>query len=368
MPFAYLDAAQLGELRAAAAEAGFAEPAMRDALLDSLYPPFRSTLKVIATPSLQLRSDLRACNEMERLVDGSVPLEAWLRNAVELALAQGPAEVFQLYLDQVAAAAAGEPEPPPAEELGELDEVIVHRDDTLPYGFLAEGVFAGRAVAHLRVHPFAGEKKQTSPFLGTGWLITRDLIVTNHHVIHARSKSEPPASDDELARQAQATEAYFDYLDRDQLGALVRCRQLVAADRRLDYAILRLEQKVERKPLRLAVEPVVVDEGRHVPVNILQHPQGGPKKVALRNNLLSGANQQELRYFTDTRPGSSGAPVLNDSWQVVGLHRGARLISGVKFQGKTTAYVNFGTQLPSILEHLREADPAAAAELLQSSA
>ena len=359
----YLDQVQMRELRGAATKAGFADPAIRNALLDGVHRQFRDLLPVVAAPALQLRADLRACNEADRLVDGSVPLEAWLRNAVELTQTEGLAMVFHRYLDHVAAAAAGEPDLPPSEDLDEIEEAIVHRDDTLPFDFLAAGVAAGQAVAHLKVYPFAGNRRQASPFLGTGWLIARDLIVTNHHVIHARRKGEPPASADEIARQAGATEVFFDYLADDQLGTAERCSDLVVADSKLDYAVLRLKRAIDREPLQLADEPITVRAGDNLPVNILQHPQGGPKKVALRNNLLTAAGGQELRYFTDTRPGSSGAPVLNDIWQVVGLHRGARLVSGVQFQGKNTAYINFGTQLQPLLAHFRATSPTAAAQI-----
>jgi endonuclease G, mitochondrial len=43
--------------------------------------------------------------------------------------------------------------------------------------------------------------------------------------------------------------------------------------------------------------------------------------VALRQNLLVDVTEQELWYITETAPGSSGAPVFNDSWQVVAVHR-----------------------------------------------
>ena len=49
-------------------------------------------------------------------------------------------------------------------------------------------------------------------------------------------------------------------------------------------------------------------------VNIIQHPQGLPKMIAIRNNLLDYRTPRTLLYETDTDHGSSGAPVLSDSW------------------------------------------------------
>jgi endonuclease G len=55
-------------------------------------------------------------------------------------------------------------------------------------------------------------------------------------------------------------------------------------------------------------------------VNIIQHPQGRPKQVALRDNQVIDLLEDFLHYRADTEPGSSGAPVFNDFWELVGLH------------------------------------------------
>ena len=87
------------------------------------------------------------------------------------------------------------------------------------------------------------------------------------------------------------------------------------------------------------------------------------KKYAIRNNLVSAILPRDIRYFTDTRSGSSGAPVLDDTWQVVALHRGSTLAQGVKFQGRSTAWVNVGTPIHAILEDLRKRCPKVYTEL-----
>jgi endonuclease G, mitochondrial len=67
-------------------------------------------------------------------------------------------------------------------------------------------------------------------------------------------------------------------------------------------------------------------------VTIVQHPNGGPKQISIRSSrivvLPEGAVAESVRqnfihYLTDTEPGSSGSPVLNDQWQVVALHHKA---------------------------------------------
>src|SRR6185369_4011734 len=55
-------------------------------------------------------------------------------------------------------------------------------------------------------------------------------------------------------------------------------------------------------------------------MNIIQHPNGEPKQLALRENKLVDVLDRFVHYETDTAPGSSGSPVFNDQWECVGLH------------------------------------------------
>jgi len=55
-------------------------------------------------------------------------------------------------------------------------------------------------------------------------------------------------------------------------------------------------------------------------VTIVQHPNGQPKQIALRENQIIDVLENFLHYHTDTAPGSSGSPLFNDQWEVVGLH------------------------------------------------
>jgi len=65
-------------------------------------------------------------------------------------------------------------------------------------------------------------------------------------------------------------------------------------------------------------------------VTVIQHPDGGEKLIAIRENKVvkigdpkSPKKNSFLWYASDTAPGSSGAPVFNDSWQVVAVHHSA---------------------------------------------
>ncbi|MEM8504755.1 MAG: trypsin-like peptidase domain-containing protein [Cyanobacteria bacterium P01_D01_bin.1] len=58
-------------------------------------------------------------------------------------------------------------------------------------------------------------------------------------------------------------------------------------------------------------------------VSLIQHPQGGRKEVVLYSNQVQAIYKDWIQYQTDAEPGSSGSPLFNDQWQLVGLHHSA---------------------------------------------
>ncbi|MEU9999916.1 trypsin-like peptidase domain-containing protein [Streptomyces sp. NPDC050848] len=359
----YLSAEDLVRVRNAALDAGLAEDGVRRLLFAGTTAHFRASLPAMDSPLRQMHSDLDMMNQVERLIDGTVPLEVWLHNAIAQTVDAAPLAVLQRALDDVARDAAGEPDMPAGPLPAETKEEIVFRDDTVPFEFLQGGVLAGASVARLKVPPFeSGRPLQPAyPHAGTGWLIAPELLITNHHVVNARTRSPGVrlrVADDDLQLQVRNSRSRFDYGADEAETLEATAGALVAWDEALDFALMRLSAGLPPRPvLRVATAPLLLTGSEPVAVNIIQHPGGQPKRVALRNNLVFEADEQDLRYFTDTRSGSSGSPVFTDDWTVVALHRGTRRVEEVHYQGRTTAFVNVGTQMSRILAHLRESAP-----------
>ncbi|MFY9621498.1 MAG: trypsin-like peptidase domain-containing protein [Pyrinomonadaceae bacterium] len=334
----------------------------RPILLHGINRQFVGWLQNFKSDLTQLSGDLNAMNSVERLADGTIPLQIWLRNAVEQLSHIDKTKVFSRALDELnnrMSTAGPISEPAKIPELFEVREALVHRNDMVAYGFLSAGFDAGKSVARLSVLRHDGSNAseiatgQPEIHRGTGWLVAPDLVMTNHHVVNARRDGQSDASATDLELQARNTSVQFDF-DAETLGGVsLNAAKLEAFDKELDYAVLRLESPVDRTPLPISPDKVTVTPDSYLSVNIIQHPNGGPKKVALRNNLVYDSEFPRLRYFTDTEHGSSGSPVFSDSWKVIALHRASTFVGNVKFQGRLTGWVNEGTQMAAILENLK---------------
>lgn len=108
----FLRQQELVRVRNAAMEAGLADRAVRSSLLKGVPGYFTATLEPLDDPREQIHADLNAMNQVERLIDGLVPLEIWLHNAIEQTHEPGPRAVLQGALDTVARVITGEAELP----------------------------------------------------------------------------------------------------------------------------------------------------------------------------------------------------------------------------------------------------------------
>jgi V8-like Glu-specific endopeptidase len=191
----------------------------------------------------------------------------------------------------------------------------------------------------------------TATQLGSGFLAGAGLVMTNHHVIHTLQE----------ARDSLFT---FNYqLDRAGNPAPVRTvgvavDGLFYTNPALDFTVVEIDAVPEGvAPLRLGRLRVQRDDR----VNIIQHPGGHYKKISMTNNFVAFANARDLQYLTSTLPGSSGSPVFNNDFLVVGIHHsgGNLLEPGTEGKWFRRRYLrNAGSSMAAVLDDLQANAPA----------
>lgn len=334
----------------------------REELLGGLSNAYVAGLPTKADPAGQLLSDLIEMNKTPFIADNVVPLYRWLRNAAyALSVRPDKRDYFRGLADEVInQRAAAVPAAAKVPREG-IPERVIFVNDMVPFGFLKGAERTGRSTARLTVPSFQGSAPRKFPntnrqksYFGTGWLIGPKHIITNYHVVDARSEGETNAEKADFELQALRTSVEFDYDDDLTKGLTIRVARLAAANATLDYAILELEASPERPPLTLWGRQLEFDANAYLPVNIIQHPNGNSKQMGIRNNLAAKLTERDLAYFTDTDGGSSGSAVCNDQWQVIALHKASDPTLGeFEYQGKRTAWVNTGTRIDRIIDDLR---------------
>jgi endonuclease G len=227
-------------------------------------------------------------------------------------------------------------------------EAIQGENDLLPVSYLVEGSNVRRAVGFVEVN----DPRQST--VGSGFLISPRLFLTNSHVIR----------DEQAASCTQVTfDREFGAAGRFASPSTYRLRPdefaLFSPEGRLDYALVAIGERTsgEAVPEELGYCPLFDTPDRHIVgmnVNIIQHPTGLPKMVAIRNNVLTWRTDRTLLYDTDTDVGASGAPVFNDFWEVVALHHyGHPFLELVDENGhEIPINVNEGVRISAIVKDL----------------
>jgi V8-like Glu-specific endopeptidase len=210
-------------------------------------------------------------------------------------------------------------------------------------GFLEAGARAARAVARILVCTERGGGVES---FGTGSLVGPRVLLTNNHVLKTP----------ETAARATIEFGYvlgFNGQSNRTVSFEFEPDVLFVTNRKLDYTLVAVQEHNEHgEPVaQFGWNRLIEAEGKAIKgemLNIVQHPNGEPKQLAMRENRLVDLLEDFLHYETDTASGSSGSPVFNDQWEVVGLHH-----SGVPHKDEQGRKLAIGGALwaPEMGEH-----------------
>jgi V8-like Glu-specific endopeptidase len=215
----------------------------------------------------------------------------------------------------------------------EVAERIIGENTLRPIAFLQKGLNSSRSVAYIEV------SSDSIKWSGTGFLVSPNLLLTNHHV---------------LPREGLASKAFFrfnyqhDIKGNAEISKDYTAKGVYFSNEFLDYAIVELKDDPgnEWGYLNYSLDIPLIESR----VNIIQHPNGLPKQISIQNNFIKYADTTKIQYITSTLPGSSGSPVLNDNWEVVGLHHAGGWLR--EKEGSPLYFRNEGIMIRAIINDI----------------
>ncbi len=213
------------------------------------------------------------------------------------------------------------------------NEVVFDEPNFLNIWWLDKAINAARSVARI---------KFLSGGSATGFLVGSDILMTNNHVFEKENDAKNSIVQFNFRLVDEEAIAKKDEWECDPDA-------LFKTDKNLDYSIVKLKTKAGKK----AGDVWGVINPHHnsrivngVRVNLIQHPKGRWQEIAFRDNYVRAVTDTKVQYITDTDYGSSGSPVFDDYFKLVGLHS-----QRVKDPVTDTWYRNQGFRIDKIVEN-----------------
>lgn len=206
---------------------------------------------------------------------------------------------------------------------------IVGKDERLDIGeaFPASSLYRryGQSVVAIFYQKLTGSDTNC-----TGFFLTSQLIITNHHCISEES-------------QLENAEVRFNFLTGETYE-IMALSKLEDTNRDLDYSILRLSAPVNES---LIVQFNLGEIKKKL--ILIQHPEGDPQMISIKDCSLEAKTvpdrPSDFYHRCDSEGGASGSPVmLEGTGEVVGLHHMGR------FNPEKKDYHNLGVKFLDIFK------------------
>lgn len=221
-----------------------------------------------------------------------------------------------------------------------LEKIIGH-NNLRQIAWLDQGTMAARSVCRI-ITPIGS---------GTGFLVNSNTLMTNNHVLPNSETIKNSRAEFNFQNDLfyQPLQTYRYKLDADRFFT----------DKDYDFTLVGILPDPGKPPLEDWGHVHIDAVNEPLPnehVVIIQHPEGGPKQICLTANQVVNVWGHRLQYTTDTMPGSSGAPVFNERWEVIALHRAGGNLK-VNPNGERR-FINEGILLSFIRQTAGDAWPA----------
>jgi V8-like Glu-specific endopeptidase len=215
-----------------------------------------------------------------------------------------------------------------------LEKIIGAVSTLVPITYLEIGVIRARSVARVRLVDGSS---------ATGFLTKDNVLITAHHVLPDTERASSAIVQFNYQQTAQGLSAPMEEFN-------VVPDAYFKTDEHNDWTAVRLNGNPNEKWGVLALSKANPRVGDFV--NIIQHPDGGLKKISYSGNVLAYVGNGRVQYLTDTMPGSSGSPVFDKEWNVIAVHHSGGWLSEPDAPANGSYYRNEGTLIDLVLEGL----------------
>lgn len=234
-------------------------------------------------------------------------------------------------------------------------EKLFGNDSFLTYKMYMKG--ADRCLGVARIG------RDSSTGFGTGFLLKGSalneslgeelVIITNAHVV-----SNDPA---EKALRPGDAIIIFEALDRDEE---FRGQEIIwsSPSNVLDATVIRLNKESQDRLKELTKGIKIYPVSPYLPeidpvspkrIYIIGHPYGGTLRLSCDNNIFLDYQDPKIHYRTATDEGSSGSPVFDQQWDLIGLHHAGSKEMPCLNEKPGTYEANEGIWIQSIIKAMK---------------
>ncbi len=196
-------------------------------------------------------------------------------------------------------------------------EALVTGNDLLPVNYFDRGKRVSESVCRIEVKNDQGRTVK----YGTGFLVSPDLLITNNHVL----------KNSQFCEKSIAQFNYEDDVDfcpkQDILFSLDP-NQFFYTCTSLDFTLVAVNSKDiagQTELHRFGFLKLREGSGKALIgeyVSMIHHPNKERKQISIRENRIVDMLENFIHHKADAMGGSSGAPIFNDNWDVLGIHHG----------------------------------------------
>lgn len=227
------------------------------------------------------------------------------------------------------------------------EAILGERNDILPIWFLGLGTERSKSICLINTSGVDYLDRKGS-WQGTGFMISNNILLTNYHVLNSKEVAENAICifNYQTNEKGKVQTAKNYQLNPNRLF-------LSSPETELDFCFVWVDDEPGKEfgHIPMLRHAFVVKEKDIA--NIIQHPGGKIKSIALQNNQIVSQNETVVHYTTDTLAGSSGAVVTNNEWKAFALHHATREIKPADIENYTSAVsLNEGIKLSAIATYL----------------